>query len=41
MWSIIHGLPVAALDRQGERVGEILQASARLAIGTVTVGGHA
>jgi winged helix DNA-binding protein len=29
------------LDRQGERVGEILQASARLAIGTVTVGGHA
>jgi hypothetical protein len=29
------------LDRQGERVGEILQASARLAIGAVTVGGHA
>jgi hypothetical protein len=29
------------LNRQGERVGEILQASARLVLGAVTVGGHA
>jgi hypothetical protein len=29
------------LDEQGERVGEILEARPRLAIGTVTVGGHA
>jgi hypothetical protein len=29
------------LDHQGERVGEILEAEARLTIGTVTVGGHA
>ncbi|AWS42105.1 winged helix DNA-binding domain-containing protein [Streptosporangium sp. 'caverna'] len=29
------------LDHQGERVGEILEASPRLTIGTVTVGGHA
>ncbi|WP_371779322.1 winged helix DNA-binding domain-containing protein [Streptosporangium subroseum] len=29
------------LDRQGERVGEILEARPRLTIGVVTVGGHA
>jgi hypothetical protein len=29
------------LDEQGERVGEILEARPRLAIGTVAVGGHA